>query len=213
MSAPETFDGHTIFVEEGTYHEHVVVDRSLTLIGENKSTTIIDGDNFSNVVYLSLVENVSISGFTIQNSGSTFNDNGILIFYLSNITVYDNIITEADGVRSISSINTKISNNSITDNRHRGIYLTTSSHNIISGNNLTRNIVGVILYQSHNSTLSDNAVLNNSSGIGLHRASDNTLRSNIMTYNTHNFGLSFYDLEDCINDVDDSNLVDSRHIY
>ena len=43
VDAPETLNGHTIFVQEGTYNENVVLGKSyLTLIGENKSSTVID---------------------------------------------------------------------------------------------------------------------------------------------------------------------------
>jgi hypothetical protein len=40
----DTQDGHTITVATGIYHENVVVSKSLTLIGMNKSSTIIDAD-------------------------------------------------------------------------------------------------------------------------------------------------------------------------
>ena len=32
IDAAETSNGHTIFVEEGTYYEHVVVNKSISLI-------------------------------------------------------------------------------------------------------------------------------------------------------------------------------------
>jgi len=233
----ETLDGHTIFVEEGTYCERLVVYKSLTLIGEDKSSTIIDGGNFGDVIDLFKVENVSISGFTIRNSGSTFYDHGILISYSSNITVYDNIITENNyGVRLISSNNNNISKNSIMDNIYRGIDLTTSSHNIICENNITDsshgvrfllsynntllgnivsgNIDGLVLERSDNNTLLNNIVSNNTAiGICLLLASSNTFRSNIMTNNTWNFAVGFYELVDSFNDVDVSNLVNSKPIY
>jgi len=50
IDAPQTLYGHTIFVEEGIYYEHVVLNKSLSLIGENRSTTIIDGNHTGNVI-------------------------------------------------------------------------------------------------------------------------------------------------------------------
>lgn len=44
ISAPETINGHTIFVEEGIYYEHLVVNKDVSLIGQNRQTTIIDGN-------------------------------------------------------------------------------------------------------------------------------------------------------------------------
>ena len=46
IDAPETQNGHTVFVEEGTYYENVVINKSLSLIGENRETTISERDLF-----------------------------------------------------------------------------------------------------------------------------------------------------------------------
>lgn len=62
-------DGDTIFVYSGTYHENIVVNKDdLTLVGEDKEATIIDGQGTGNVVYLT-ADNITISSFSIQNSG------------------------------------------------------------------------------------------------------------------------------------------------
>ena len=42
-------DWDTVFVKAGTYYEHVVVNKTLSLTGENRSTTIVDG-NWTGVV-------------------------------------------------------------------------------------------------------------------------------------------------------------------
>ena len=39
INALETLDGHVIFVEKGTYFEHVTVDKSLTLLSHNGRKT------------------------------------------------------------------------------------------------------------------------------------------------------------------------------
>jgi parallel beta-helix repeat protein len=67
----------TIFVRNGTYHEHVLVDKTVSLTGENKNTTIIDGNQAGTVVTVT-ADNVSINGFTIQNGeiGLDLNSNG-----------------------------------------------------------------------------------------------------------------------------------------
>ena len=61
-------NGDTIFVRVGTYYENLVVDKSITLTGENKETTIIDGGKKENVTKI-IADHVTISGFTITNSG------------------------------------------------------------------------------------------------------------------------------------------------
>jgi len=59
-------DGDTVFVYAGTYYENVIMNKSIVLVGEDKNSTIIDGNMSGNAVYVS-VDWVNISGFTITN--------------------------------------------------------------------------------------------------------------------------------------------------
>ncbi|MCK4444521.1 MAG: hypothetical protein KAW09_08255, partial [Thermoplasmata archaeon] len=38
--------GDTVYVYNGTYYEHITIDKPLTVVGEDKDTTVIDGDWF-----------------------------------------------------------------------------------------------------------------------------------------------------------------------
>jgi len=67
INAPETLDGHTIGIDEGIYYEHVVVDKELSLIGENKETTIIDGKETWTCIQVTS-DNVKIVNLTVQNA-------------------------------------------------------------------------------------------------------------------------------------------------
>jgi len=60
-------NGDTIFVHNGTYHENVIVNKTIYLVGENKSSTIICGNatGLRGVVDLQS-ENSSITGFPQQ---------------------------------------------------------------------------------------------------------------------------------------------------
>jgi len=62
--------GDTILVQNGTYYEHLLLIRedNLTLLGENKETTIIDGSGIGGVIRLISVNNITIQGFTVQNA-------------------------------------------------------------------------------------------------------------------------------------------------
>jgi parallel beta-helix repeat protein len=68
IDVPQTLDGHTILVDEGIYYENVVVDKTVSLIGENKTTTIIDGNGEESALLISRTQNVSVDSFTIRNS-------------------------------------------------------------------------------------------------------------------------------------------------
>jgi hypothetical protein len=61
--------GDTILVQNGTYYEHLLLIRedNLTLLGENKETTIIDGSGIGGIIKLISVDNSTIQGFTVQN--------------------------------------------------------------------------------------------------------------------------------------------------
>jgi parallel beta-helix repeat protein len=106
-------DGDTVFVYSSSYpyHESVVIDKSINLIGENRDTTIIDG-NSSGYYYIINIsaDQVKISGFTI---------------YCGLGGIY------------IGSYGNNISGNNIVYAEETGIYLS-DSNNTIVGNTIKR---------------------------------------------------------------------------
>lgn len=149
INASETLNGHTIFVKSGKYHEHVVVNKALSLVGENQTTAIIDGGNVGTVLTVN-ADNVSVVGFTIRNSGLSFppygDDYGVLLNHCS----WSNI-----------------SHNLVMNNRI-GIYLLYSRSNIIEDNIVSSNHVnGIWLYYSSNNVLAENRISNNSYNFGV----------------------------------------------
>jgi parallel beta-helix repeat protein len=118
--------GDTIMVLSGTYHENVVVNKTVSLIGENSSTTIIDGNKTGTVVTIE-ASDVTISGFTIQNSGNATEseayplDCGIKLSesppVFQNVTVENNIImNNSVAIYFEYSNNNTIANNTFHDN-------------------------------------------------------------------------------------------------
>ncbi|MCJ7767559.1 hypothetical protein MUP79_04135 [Candidatus Bathyarchaeota archaeon] len=61
-------DGDVVNVSSGHYYERLTINKTLTLQGEDVSTTLIDGNDTGTVVDVAS-ENVTIVGFTIQGSG------------------------------------------------------------------------------------------------------------------------------------------------
>jgi len=160
--------GYKIFVYNGTYYEHLIISKSVALIGQDKNGTIIDGNKTENVIKIT-ANNVNISDFTIQNSGSTSGESGIYIY--------------------ISSSNT-ISHNIIKDN-YKGIYLYDSTHNILTNNSITNNYHGISLSASNTNTISENTILSNSkSGIYISDSSNATISNNNILKNDE-FGVAF----------------------
>jgi len=200
--------GDTVFVHNGTYYEHVLVNKSISLVGENEATTIIDGNKTGTVVEIRGANGVSIQGFTIGNSSQTTTNrtegNGILISSFGNSIVNNRIIDNAIGVYlSSASSNNIVSGNTIrgnqlygvyldhaysntllsntvSDNQQYGIYLFFSYSNVISGNMITFNVYGwgVAMWNSTNNSLSDNTISNNYNGIVLLSSKENTIYHN-----------------------------------
>lgn len=103
-------DGHTVYVYSGTYSETLDIEKPILLIGENKYTTIIDGEEHQ-TIYID-ADNVHITGFTIKNRGQGIDNCG------NNVTIAGNIFSENtdEGIFLISSNNVKIENNTFYEN-------------------------------------------------------------------------------------------------
>jgi parallel beta-helix repeat protein len=130
------------------------------------------------------------NGYAVIGDGNT---NGLSLTAISNVTIKNVIIT----------------------NSYYGIYLWNSSGNVLSSNDVTANIYTgiVIAFTSDNNTLSGNNVTGNTYGIGLDSSSGNVLSGNLMSSNTYNFGVYGGVLNDFVNYVDTSNLVDGKPVY
>jgi parallel beta-helix repeat protein len=168
IDASQTSNGHTIEVKAGTYYENVVVDKSLTLIGENTSTTIIDGSGTGNVVTVQ-ANSSSIRRFTIQNG-----QYGIYVKQNSNIYIDNNTVSNNQGGICLwRSINCSVSSNTVSNNR-----------DIVSG-------PGIMIYNYMpglgvgNHAVTDNIVIDNYDGIRVHSSRDNVICGNIVANNTH----------------------------
>jgi thermitase len=133
--------GYTIQVEPGTYYEHIIIDRSITLIGKNPSTTVIDGRGIESVIIVAAEQgNVNVSGFTLQNSGQTLLfDEGGIILYCSNNNVSGNTITNCGfGIGLFGSRDNTIVDNTVS-NSVIGIYVERSGGNHLRNNHMTGN--------------------------------------------------------------------------
>lgn len=154
--------GDIIYVFNGTYFENVVIDKSITLIGEDRNNTIIDGRVAGNVIKVN-ADYVTIKNFTIQHSGRIFPNSGI----------------------NLSSNNNLIENNFITDNFY-GMTLYKVSENTIRGNTIQNDDhCGIYMSMSSKNTIVGNTIqFNNFNGIGLYDSSDeNTIQSNDLNNN------------------------------
>jgi len=175
----DAITGDTVFVydESSPYWENLYVTKSITLNGEDRNTTIINGKNNGETILIK-GDSVTIKGFTIQHGGwlGWWKKEGILIRGNSS-TIQGNII----------------------QNNYNGIALTNGPgfyqphhhliiNNIIRSNRLIgiTSRIGII-----NSNISGNYITDNGEyGIGLSGtiSSENTIIHNIISGN-HNHGI------------------------
>ena len=207
--------GDTVFVydDSSPYFENVVVNKSINIAGEDRNTTIIDGNNSGDVVYIS-AEDVVLSGFRIQNSGNNWGDAGIDIrsnfnhvsgnhilknkigIYLnssSNNTITGNDISDNGvGIRLDYSSNNRITGNCISENYSDGINLFDSSNNKITGNCIWSNSDGICLvWDSSSNTINGNNIIsNNNNGVHLLDGNFNNISNNVICFNLYNIDLS-----------------------
>lgn len=146
--------GETITVASGVYHEHIGIDKSLTLAGEDCNTTIIDGDGERKVIVVIKASEVRFSGFTIRNGGG-----GVLLEYSNNSVIADNSIVNAmDGLSLLFSHSNTIISNMMRDNE-RALFLGYSSSNMVYYNNFINNTEQAVTMDSQNTW--DNGVEGN----------------------------------------------------
>jgi len=182
--------GSMIFIASGVYHECVVVNKTLMLVGENRANTIIDGDGGGTVIRV-MAHNVMIENLTIRGG-----DVGIKLEGAYNSTLSRNIITlhKCDGILMINSTRIAILDNIITKCGtfipgpliYGGAFnLINSSGNIIEGNVALDNIgYGLLLQHSTYNQIRKNTLSNSYSGIFLTHSTWNTIYHNNFVNNT-----------------------------
>jgi parallel beta-helix repeat protein/adhesin HecA-like repeat protein len=193
-------EGDTVFVydDSSPYYEALQVDRSISLIGEGKLTTIIDGGTIQNASVLNIsAEGVVVQGFTLQNSSATEwldNDAGIIII-ADNVLIKDNIIRDHhNGVQiggwvlntSFEANHCLIEDNEITQNNYFGIMLIYGNYTTISHNRISSNTYGGIClssYSNSNLITSNEIIENDGFGISLNYVTNNTVLQNNITGN------------------------------
>jgi parallel beta-helix repeat protein len=155
--------GDTVFVKNGVYYEHVTVNKAISLVGEDRNLTVIDGDGSGSVVLFLNVSNARISEFTIRRGGIGVDLEGTL-----NITISDNIISDS----------------------YCGVgFLCDEREELITSNIIANNTYGLATYwiESHaiNCTITDNIVSQNREGLVMvHGDEENAWANNLMKDNS-----------------------------
>jgi parallel beta-helix repeat protein len=180
----DSSDGDTVYIYNGSYYEHLTINTSINLTGENRNDTIIyggfDGDGI-------IVESnwVNITGFTVTKVGHKSNNQAIELNNVNNCSISEmNISGNYEGLFLLFSENNNITNNIVQSNRYYGIYLSSSHNNVLSGSEFINNGHGLRLFHSDLNLIEDNnASFNNDHGIYLTDSSDNHIKNNLLITN------------------------------
>jgi parallel beta-helix repeat protein len=178
-------DYDTVFVYNGIYYENLEINKSISLIGEKKNSTIIHSiQMYKEKIITVLRDDVTISNFTIKNS--TFY--GIIISadycLIKNNIIMNNEFYGMDLKKSCNNIT--LTNNTIRDNSV-GVRVFENEYDIISSNKIYRNKNGLGLYRTSYSIVIDNNISNNNQvGISCSESETryNTFENNIIINNT-----------------------------
>ena len=182
----------TVQVAQGTYHEEVIINKSLSLVGFGASNTILDASSNNNGVgiyvdgmdnlrtqdiadgNLSGLSDVVVRGFTVTNAKFE----GILVSNASNVMVVENHVT---------------GNNTILDAQNQlcgglpdwetsegfdcgeGIHLVAVDHSLVADNRVDHNAGGILLTDetgpNHDNQIVENTVTENPIDCGITLAS------------------------------------------
>jgi len=188
-------EGDVVFVRSGTYQENVFINKSLSLIGEDKSETLIIGDSELNETAVFVChDSVTIRDFTVKiSSGSELSGGGAHLFNVRYCDVSNcNFVIIGLGIMPFNGYGVWLygsSENTIKDNQidctyiHNsyGIRLQDSPCNSIVGNTITKSNYGIVLDSSIGNNLTENQILDNFGGINVLSSNNNSMISNNIT--------------------------------
>jgi parallel beta-helix repeat protein len=200
--------GDTVFVRKGTCDvdesDPIVIDKPLSLIGEDLDSTVINQLPFryGGATIQVAASNVTISGFTITNYNvAIVLRNWVSVqkhnSYISNCKIVNNKIGNGQyGIWVETGDSFVIKNNYLYNNSHAAIMLYPSSRNgVISENNIMANRghpsndEAIQLWGAENTTIANNNFSTNTCAVGLNFCSPTYIYGNNITGNQ--YGIQF----------------------
>lgn len=190
--------GDIIYVEHGTYTEDVVIPKPVTLVGENRSNTIIDASGLPNGINIdgfdhTGLSNVSVSHFTIENASTE----GILVSNASRVTLFDNHVSGNDRVLANGTCSMFVPPDNPPGEGFdcgEAIHLTGVDHSTVSASLVEGNSGGILISDdsgpTHDNLISGNDVVDNEYDCGITLASHNPNAPNGVFHNTITGNLS-----------------------
>jgi nitrous oxidase accessory protein len=187
--------GDTIQVDGDTYPENVIVNATVTIIGEDATTTIVDGGE-NDMVFNIQADNVELHNLTICNGGRRYS--GVTIYdpydalTIRNTRIIDNavgVVISGDSITSVDDVT--IEDSIFINNQMYGIDAKYSSTTIIRNNQISDSAYGVELSDSSSSHVINNTIFDTSYGIYVPYSNNNNISTNTLTSNSWNIYLTY----------------------
>ena len=139
LSSFATYEGATVLVQPGTYQGNVAVNKAVTLTSQDKNTTILQAQGGGTALTIA-ADNVTVSGFTVENSAfaSSTLGTGIQLQNAHYCAVADNVVA----------------------NNYVGVLLVNSTDNVFRGNTISGNINNLVFQNSSPNDLDSSNTVN-----------------------------------------------------
>jgi parallel beta-helix repeat protein len=233
-----TINHYTVYVYNGSYKENIVINKSISLIGQDAASTIINANKTTDGIRIN-ADQVDISGFTIKDSGIEdkspnidagidieakqvnisdcilINDTiGIYTNRAPNCMFYDNEIqrcTDYGMYLYSNSDYTVIKNNVFSDNPLYCLRIKGSKYTQVVGNVFMNNKYGMYFCcGASNNTVFHNSFINNSEW-----HADDYVGNNLWSNDDiqeGNFWDSYYIVEQGAYDKNNDGIIDSPYL-
>jgi parallel beta-helix repeat protein len=185
-------NGDTILVQDGYYTENIVIDKSISLLGENNTNTIIYGSYTGDVVNIS-ADSVTFNHFTAKSGGINSGDSCIKLYNssgINNCLIRDNVLLNSNiGVYLWNADFNRVIENQCYSNHEMGIKLYYAHENNVLDNEVWSNYyVGIKLgFLSNHNNIKRNKIYENDHGIStIDFSNENNITENIVFNNTIN---------------------------
>ncbi|MEA2054086.1 MAG: C25 family cysteine peptidase, partial [Candidatus Thermoplasmatota archaeon] len=131
-------NGDKVFVYNGTYHEDIKINKSISLVGQSEKGVILESNGTTLIA-----DAIDIKEFTIKSNGNGKNEAGIHCYGKENIIENATISGYDWGVYLENAQGNVIENNHIMLNNEYAVYMNNSSNVLIQNNTIEKNWYGL----------------------------------------------------------------------
>ena len=204
-------DGDTVYVKAGVYYEHLVINKSIQLIGENAETTIINGNGTGQVIEIDypatecVIQNLTITGAVYSTPIQS--QYGILVY--EPVQIDNCIINNNDVGIGILAEYANVSNSIIYNNTY-GIMV--EGYGEIINNTINSNEYGIFVQADDGALVKDNEFINNEFGLKVWFVfATFKMQGNI--FHENRYSLSLEGRSYTYYDIDLSNTINGKPVH